>query len=85
MPGVQVWVLVPRNHQHTIEIDNTNRNNLWAGAEAEEKELGQQDDYQTFHDLGVGNYPEKGYKKSCVHFVYDRRTDEFLHLSVLTI
>ena len=66
-------VLVPRNHQHAMEIDNTNGNNLWAVAE--EKELSQQDDYQTFHYLGVGNYPGKGYKKIRVHFVYDVKPD----------
>jgi len=57
-PVYKFGVLVPRNHQHAMEIDNTNGNNLWAVAE--EKELSQQDDYQTFRDLGVGNYPGKG-------------------------
>lgn len=72
-PVYKFGVLVPRNHQHAMEIDNTNGNNLWAVAE--EKELSQQDDYQTFRDLGVGNYPGKGYKKIRVHFVYDVKPD----------
>ena len=45
-PVYKFGVLVPRNHQHAMEIDNTNGNNLWAVAE--EKELSQLDDYQTF-------------------------------------
>ena len=66
-PMYKLGVLVPRSHQHAMEIDTANRNNLWAVA-AEEKELSQQDDYQTFHDLGVGNYPGKGHKKIRMHF-----------------
>ena len=68
-------VQVPRNHTQALEIDALNGNSFWQ--DAERTELNQIDEYETFSDLGPKGraiIPE-GYKKICVHLVYDVKQD----------
>ena len=64
---------VPRNHDNAMCLDSMNKNNKQRDAEA--KELSQLDEYQTFIDKGKSPTAPKGYKKICVHFVYDVKHD----------
>jgi len=68
-PVYKFGVQVPRNHQHAMELDEENGNTLWK--EAEDREIGQIDEYEAFVDIGRGKYPGKGYKRIVVHLVYD--------------
>ncbi len=47
-------------------MDQINGNNLWK--EAEERELAQINQYDTFKDLGLGANPPPGYKNIKVHY-----------------
>ena len=58
---------IPKNYTHAVWLDNRNRNTKWQ--DATKLELGQQDEYSTFRD--VGDTPPKGYKKIRVHLVFD--------------
>ena len=62
-------VHVPRDHKQAMELDRTNGNKMWK--EAEERELAQIDEYETFKDLGLNGIPPPGYKKIKVYMVYD--------------
>ena len=62
---------IPRNYKHAVWLDNRNGNSRWQ--DATKLELGQQDDYSTFRD--VGDTPPKGYKKIRVHLVFDVKHD----------
>ena len=68
-PVFKFGVQIPRSHQHAMELDKANGNQLWK--EAEEREFKQIDEYNTFLDLGVDKYPGSDYKKIKVHLVYD--------------
>ena len=68
-PVFKFGVQIPRDHQHAMELDKANGNNLWR--EAERREFTQIDEYKTFIDLGTNKYPGDGYKKIKVHLVYD--------------
>ena len=72
-PKYMFGYLVPRNHQHAMEIDAANGNNKWR--EAELIELGQIDEYNSFVDKGVGYKPGPEYKKINVHLVYAVKHD----------
>ena len=67
-PVFKFGVQVPRNHDQAMMLDQQNGNTLWK--EAEQRELAQIDEYETFKDMGVGVHP-KGHKKIRVHMVYD--------------
>ena len=67
-PVYKFGVQVPRNHDQAMLLDEQNGNTLWK--EAEQRELNQIDEYETFKDMGRGVHP-KGYKKIRVHMVYD--------------
>ena len=64
---------VPRNHAQAMELDEANKNNLWK--RAEELELAQVDEYETFLDKGRGYIPGPSYKKIRVHMVYAVKHD----------
>ena len=66
-------VLVPRNHQHAMELDRENGNTKWL--DAENLELKQIHYYDTFINKGKMSQPLTGYKKIKVHFVYDVKHD----------
>ena len=57
---------VPRNHAEAMALDEENGNKLWY--EAEQKELAQIDEYDTFEKHAKG-YKPAGYKKITVHLV----------------
>ena len=64
---------VPRNHEDAMRLDSMNKNSKWRDSEA--TELSQLDEYNTFIDKGYGSSILKGYKKICVHFIYDVKHD----------
>jgi len=72
-PVYKFGVLVARNHDHAMELDDQNGNHKWL--EAEKIELGQIDDYEAFRDLGKGGRAPPGYKRIRVHMVYDVKHD----------
>ena len=67
-PVYKYGVEIPRNHEHAMELDKKNGNNLWRDAEIEEINL--IDEYNTFTDKGKGHQPI-GHKKIKVRMVYD--------------
>jgi len=64
---------VPRNHEQAMEMDRENGNTKWF--DAEQAELSQIDEYDTFTDKGEGYTPSQDYKKIRVHFVYAVKHD----------
>jgi len=62
---------IPRDYKHAVWLDKRNGNTKWQ--DATKLELGQQDDYSTFRD--VGDTPPKGYKKIRVHLVFEVKHD----------
>jgi hypothetical protein len=64
---------VPRNHREAMWLDETNGNNRWK--EAEEKEMAQLFDYDSFKDLGKDAPVPDGHQKIPCHFVYDVKPD----------
>ena len=56
-------------------FDKKNGNNKWQ--EAEELELTQIDQYDSFKDLGKGARPLHGHKHIAVHMVYDVKHDRW--------
>jgi hypothetical protein len=71
-PTFKFGIQVPRNHDQAMEIDRMNGNRLWR--DAEERELGQIDEYEAFMDMGIGTkLVPSGYKKIRVHMVYDMK------------
>ena len=69
MYGVQV----PRNHTEAMELDRINGNTMWK--DAEETELSQIDEYESFIDKGVGYKMGSDYKRIRVHMVYAVKHD----------
>ena len=63
----------PRNYAEARALDAKNGNTRWA--EAEDLELHQIYEYETFEDLGRGATPPHDYKRVDVHFVYDIKHD----------
>ncbi len=61
-------ILVPRNHTQAMQLDKENGNNNWR--EAEKKEIAQQQEYNTYRDIGKGAKPPPGYQFAPLHFVY---------------
>ena len=60
---------VPRNHDEAVMLDEKNGNTRWQ--DAEELELSQLMEYDSFESLGKGAPIPDGYKKIPCHFVYD--------------
>jgi Reverse transcriptase (RNA-dependent DNA polymerase) len=65
--------LVPRTHLQAMDLDMKNGNKKWQ--EAEETEMRQLLEYQTFIDKGKGGEAPNGYKKIRCHMVYDMKHD----------
>jgi len=68
-PRYKYGVQVPRDHQEAMWLDTKNGNHLWAEAEA--REMGQLDEYNSFEDRGKGTAVPEGYKLIPCHTVYD--------------
>ena len=65
--------LVPQTHSQAMELDRKNGNSNWK--EAEETEMQQLLEYDTFIDKGIDFVPTSGYKKIRCHMVYDVKHD----------
>ena len=65
--------VVPRNHQHAIDIGRQSGNNKWL--QAEQTELEQIQEYNTFIDMGKGILMPSDFTKIRVHFVYAIKHD----------
>jgi hypothetical protein len=72
-PVYMYGFLVPRNHEQAMEFDKNNGNTKWK--DAEDKELSQIDEYETFIDKGKGYRPGPDYKKIRVHIIYAVKHD----------
>ena len=66
---------LPRNndYDHAIELDKRNGNTLWR--DAIKLEIDQQNDYDTYEDLGLDGKIPEGHKRIKVHFVFDVKHD----------
>ena len=64
---------VPRDHGDAMRLDIESGNTRWKTAE--DIELAQIDEYETFDDKGPDGKPPDGYKKIRVHMVYDVKHD----------
>ena len=64
----QFGVIIPRNHEHAMELDLKVGNNKWYNAE--QVELKQIHDYQTFINKGKGYKPTSNFMRINLHFVY---------------
>ncbi|MFA9289401.1 MAG: reverse transcriptase domain-containing protein, partial [Weeksellaceae bacterium] len=72
-PFWKFGVLVPRTHSQAVEIDMKNGDTKWQ--DAEETEMSQLSEYQTFIDKGKGGQAPAGYKKIRCHMIYDVKHD----------
>jgi hypothetical protein len=72
-PFWKFGVLVPRTHSQAMEIDSKNGNTNWQ--DAEETEMNQLSEYQTFVDKGKGGQAPSGYKRIRCHMIYDVKHD----------
>ena len=64
---------VPRSYKYAFELDARNGNNKWQ--EAIDLEFAQIQEYNTFIDYGINVTPPIGFKKICIHFVFDVKHD----------
>ena len=64
---------VPRNHDDAMSFNSMNKDSKLR--DAENIELGQLDEYNTFEDREQGTPVPKGFKKIHIHFVYDLKHD----------
>ena len=64
---------VPRNHDHTMELDRMNGNTKWL--DAEKLELSQIHEYNTFIDKGKGFDMPRSFTKIRMYMVYDVKHD----------
>ena len=64
---------IPQHSKEALELNKDSNNNLWAQAIC--NELNQTHEYKTFKNLGKGVSPPTGYKRICVHFVFDVKHD----------
>ena len=72
-PVYQYGYQVPRNHEEAVFIDEKNGNTKWQ--DAEQLEIAQLFEYDTFKDLGKGTPIPKGYQKIPCHMVYAVKHD----------
>ena len=72
-PNIQFGIQVPRNHEHAMALDVRNGNKKWY--QAEQTELEQIFEYETFVDKGKGYMMPKDFTKIKVHFVYAVKHD----------
>ena len=64
---------VPRNHAEALKIDEKHGDTKWI--DAEQLEIKQLMEYESFKDLGKGASLPEGYTKIPCHFVYDVKHD----------
>ncbi len=64
---------VPNDFKHAVQIDEKCGNTKWQDATKLERQS--QDEYGTFEDRGYKVDPPMGYKKICVHLVFDVKHD----------
>ena len=64
---------IPRDYQHAVELDRKNGNTKWV--DATKLEMSQLDEYKCFKDQGKGIDIPNGFKKICVHLVFDVKHD----------
>jgi hypothetical protein len=57
------------DYKHAIELDEKHGTTRWVDATS--LEMVQLDDYDCFHYQGKGGVIPKGFKKICVHLIYD--------------
>ncbi len=69
VPHYKYGYEVPHDYTHAIELDKHNGNTKWQDSTA--LEISQLHKYKTFRDLGKGGKPPNGYRKICVHLVFD--------------
>ena len=72
-PVYQYGFQVPRNHDEAVFIDGRNGNTKWQ--DAEQLEISQLFEYDTFKDLGKGTPIPQGYQKIPCHMVYAVKHD----------
>jgi ADP-heptose:LPS heptosyltransferase len=60
---------IPRDYKHAIELDE--KHGTTQRVDATSLEMAQLDNYDCFHDQGKGVEIPKGFKKICVHLIYD--------------
>ena len=72
-PKYKFGVKVPQNYAEAMKLDREEGNNLWK--EANDKELAQLMEYDSFTDLGKNAEVPEGYRKIKCHFVYDCKHD----------
>ena len=71
--NIQFGIEVPRNHNHAMSIDLKNGNKLWY--QAEQAELKQIFEYNTFVDKGKRYVMPNDFTKIRVHFIYAAKHD----------
>jgi hypothetical protein len=64
---------IPPDYKHAKELDEKHGTTRWVDATS--LEMVQLDNYDCFHDQGKGVDIPKGFKKICVHLVYDVKHD----------
>jgi len=64
---------VPHDYNNAIKLDKCNGNIKWQDSTA--LEMSQLHEYKTFKDLGKGGKLPGGYRKICVHLVFDVKHD----------
>jgi hypothetical protein len=72
-PFWKFGILVPCTHLQALELDKSNGNTKWY--EAEETEMKQLLEYNTFVGQGQGGDAPAGYKKIRCHMIYDVKHD----------
>ena len=73
MENIQFGIKVPMNHNHAMSLDQKNGNNKWL--KAEQLELKQIFEYDTFIDKGKGFKMPSDYTRINVHFIYAIKHD----------
>jgi hypothetical protein len=64
---------IPQDYKHVIELDEKHGTTQWVDATS--LEMVQLGNYDCFHDQGKGVDIPKGFKKICVHLIYDVKHD----------
>jgi hypothetical protein len=71
-PIYKFGIQIPRNVKEAYALDAKNGNTKWQ--DAMQDEIGSHSDYNTFKDNGTIKFLD-GYKRICVHFVFDVKHD----------
>ena len=68
-PVFKFGMKIPRNWKDARRLEDISGHTKWT--DAENLEMDQLKEYDTFENLGKQAPPPKGYKKINVHYVYD--------------